>query len=83
MGEEVSCLPLLLPLHSSFFALVLEMAIAIRFSFFLFCCFVVVFYVLVYFSGRVKDATIKPVYITVTLGEWLTDGLNSLDNSKS
>ena len=30
-----------------FFALVLEMAMAIRFSFFLFCCFVVLLYVLV------------------------------------
>ena len=30
-----------------FFALVLEMAMAIRFSFFLFCCFVVLFCVLV------------------------------------
>ena len=47
IGEEVSCPPLLLPPSFLVFALVLEMAMAIRFSFFLFCCFVVLLYVLV------------------------------------
>ena len=39
MGEEVSCPPLLLPLHSSFLLSSLEMAMAIRFSFFPFLLF--------------------------------------------
>ena len=62
MGEEESCPPLLLPPSFLFFALVLEMAMAIRFSFFPFllfrCCFVCFGIILWKGAGRYNQTCI-------------------------